>query len=64
MGKELDLRAPDEDNEKVGVGSPKAGFSAFFAEQDKFVTEWSYYPGDDDEEGEDNSPPARDQKSQ
>lgn len=57
--KELDLRAPDEDSEGVGVGSQKARRQGFSAGQDKFVTEWSYCPGDD-EQAEDNSPLARD----
>lgn len=57
MGNELDLRAPEEDSEKVGVGSQKSGRRSSFAEQDKFVTEWSYYPGDG-EEAEGHSPPA------
>ena len=63
MAKELDLRAPDKDSEKVSVGSPKAGRRAFYAGQDKFVTEWSYYPGDD-EEAEDSSALSRGQNAQ
>jgi hypothetical protein len=62
MGKELDLRARDADSEKVRVGSPKAGRRAFYAGQDKFVTEWSYFPGDD-EEAEDNAVLSRGQNA-
>ena len=63
MGKELDLRARDADIEKLHVGSPKAGRRAFYAGQDKFVTEWSYCPSDD-EEAEDNSVLSRGQSAQ
>ena len=45
----LDLRAPDEQSERTRLGS--SGSRAVFAEQDKFVTEWSYYPGVDEAVG-------------
>lgn len=57
MGKALDLRAPDEERERVGVGLSKAGLRSSSVEEDKFVTEWSYYVGDD--EAEDNSARGR-----
>ena len=56
----LDLRAPDEQSERTRLGS--SGSRAVFAEQDKFVTEWSYYPGVDEAAG--NSLRLWHQKSQ
>jgi hypothetical protein len=56
----LDLRAPDEQSDGAILGPSRV--RALFAEQDKFVTEWSYYPGVDEAAG--NSLRSWRQKSQ
>jgi len=77
-GRTLDLSALGERSERVDLGSPKARPRALFAEQaisaerdkrvlfperDRFVTEWSYYPDDEDagarSQGEENCHEAR-----
>lgn len=45
----LDLRAPGEESEGASLASSR--FRALFTDEDKFVTEWSYYPGADEAAG-------------